>query len=237
MRDVSSLVKGFSRVLIAIFLLVYLVSTARVMNECREKINTWIKPQLSLETVQRPPILSWCELIARPGFLTIPAEDRINEAAGFFANMGITDEVKDCCIDKEEFKAGFINTATLSLAEAPIIEKRWPTGKISYYRDITQHSQYSGMKISKIMFASGSLTKALVISFVSTTIMILTFIIIRWIYKGFKAQSPPIIEHTEFIENQIDYKQKENLGMQCSEYEKQLRDHQNVKKDGTTFKT
>jgi len=222
MNNVPNWLKGFLRVFIVIFLIVYITKTVTLINDCNDEINTWLIPQINLEAASRHPLLSWCSLLASPKILSESKESKLRQAAMFFSTW-IDSNVKDCCIDKETLREGFLNSATLSLDEAPIKIKRWSTGEISHYRDISEKVQYSGMKILKIIFYPSNIVQAISISFVSTATLIIAYFTIIWMYRGFKKQP------RENIENKNEFTTNINLEAECSEYEKSLRDHRSVK--------
>ncbi len=226
MKNIPNWLKGFLRVFIVIFLIVYVKDTITLINDCRDQINTWVSPQLSLEAERGRGTLHWCSIIAAPRFLSDSTEARLKRAESFFSTW-IGSNVNDCCIDKEALREGFLYSATLSIDEAPIKVKQWSNGGISQYRDISAKVQYSGIKISKLIFYPSNIVKAISTSFVNTAALIIVYFSVIWIYRGFKKQPQ------EKIDNKNGFKMNKNLEAECSEYEKSLRDHRVEKHSAT----
>jgi len=180
----SSLMKGFLRLCLVLFLVMVGVNSIALFKECHENADLFVlqhlAPRYGTSFFNEE---SWCSIIAKPDFLKKPIEERVRLAETFF-NENIERFVINC-LDISKFRSKFISSAKLTLEEAPI--RIWEKHGDITYRDISSYSWHEGFQIWRIAINWGVLLIAAIEGVLMAGIITGLIALYSWIKKGFKG--------------------------------------------------
>jgi hypothetical protein len=202
MASMPKWIKGFSRIFVVLFALLWLSISLIVVHDSSSFIRALIKPHLSpyadenanvfgalAETILpdfhpassfAPPVSDrWYHIVASADFLNESERERALIAEKYFAEK-LAPIADATYIDTEKFRTEFVQDATATLEEKPI--NKYSDGRS--YREI---DAWPGpIRITAIFLDAEILTFSAFTAALCASLLLLVYMIGRWILAGFR---------------------------------------------------